>query len=433
MPDSPDLDPPIESNPASVRHWWTGPLAPFQVRSFRYQWPSDTLVSWAFEMENLILGWFILTETGSVAYLTIYGALIFVGTLLAPFSGVLGDRIGRKQTLCLTRLLLLLFATTVMILALLDLLRPFYVFIIAFLIGLVRPSDQVMRNALIGDTMSSDKLTSALGLARMTMDSARIFGSLAGSTLFALLGIGPAYIGIVVCYLACFLLTFGIAHVPIASGPAQAGTEVRGFVARQWRDLRDGLSYAWTAPSVTGLMLLACLLNFCAFPISHQLMPYVAKDIYHLDATGLGHLVSCFSVGALIGSLIMTFGRGERLSARFMLINVVLWYLVIIVFAYTETKMDGMIVLFFMGIIHNLGMVSLSVVLLRGVEARFRARVMGIRMLVVYGLPLGLLLAGFMIERIGYPATATIYAIFGIAVVTFIGYHWRRTLWFQRM
>ena len=83
MTDSPDLDNPIDRKPSSPRHWWTGPLAPFQVRSFRFQWPSDTLVSWAFEMENLILGWFILTETGSVTYLTIYGALIFVGTLLA--------------------------------------------------------------------------------------------------------------------------------------------------------------------------------------------------------------------------------------------------------------------------------------------------------------------------------------------------------------
>lgn len=417
----------------SRRRWWTGPLAPFQVRSFRFQWPSDTLVSWAFEMENLILGWFILTETGSVTYLTIYGALIFVGTLLAPFSGVIGDRIGRKQTLCLTRLLLLLFATTVMTLALSGLLRPFHVFIIALLIGLVRPSDQVMRNALIGDTMSPDKLTSALGLARMTMDSARMFGSLAGSTLFAIFGIGPAYVGIVICYFACFLLTFGIAHVPVARSPEAASAEKSSMLVQQWRDLREGVSYAWNAPSVTGLMLLACLLNFCAFPMSHQLMPHVAKDIYHLDATGLGHLVACFSVGALIGSLIMTFGRNERLSARFMLINLVLWYAIIIVFAHTETKMAGMIVLFFMGIIHNLGMVSLSVVLLRGVEARFRARVMGIRMLVVYGLPMGLLIAGFMIERIGYPATATIYAIFGITAITFIGYHWRRTLWYQRM
>ena len=41
-------------------------LAPFQVRSFRYQWPADLLASWAFEMEGVILGWFVLVSTGSV-------------------------------------------------------------------------------------------------------------------------------------------------------------------------------------------------------------------------------------------------------------------------------------------------------------------------------------------------------------------------------
>ena len=39
-------------------------LAPFQVRSFRFQYPADLLTSWGTEMENLILGWYILVETG---------------------------------------------------------------------------------------------------------------------------------------------------------------------------------------------------------------------------------------------------------------------------------------------------------------------------------------------------------------------------------
>jgi hypothetical protein len=35
-------------------------LAPFQVRSFRFQYPADLLTSWGTEMETLILGWYIL-------------------------------------------------------------------------------------------------------------------------------------------------------------------------------------------------------------------------------------------------------------------------------------------------------------------------------------------------------------------------------------
>jgi hypothetical protein len=31
-------------------------LAPFETRSFRYQWPADLCTAWALEMETLILG-----------------------------------------------------------------------------------------------------------------------------------------------------------------------------------------------------------------------------------------------------------------------------------------------------------------------------------------------------------------------------------------
>ena len=78
-------------------------LAPFQVRSFRFQWPADLLASWAFEMEGVILGWFVLVSTGSVLALAIFGSLQFLGTLISPFFGMAGDRVGNRNLLCLMR------------------------------------------------------------------------------------------------------------------------------------------------------------------------------------------------------------------------------------------------------------------------------------------------------------------------------------------
>jgi hypothetical protein len=78
-------------------------LAPFGVRSSRFQWPADLLTSWAFEMEMLVLGWFVLVETGSVLLLTLYGSLLYLGTLVAPMIGVVGDRIGHRVVLLGTR------------------------------------------------------------------------------------------------------------------------------------------------------------------------------------------------------------------------------------------------------------------------------------------------------------------------------------------
>ena len=42
---------------------------------------------------------------------------------------------------------------------------------------------------------------------------------------------------------------------------------------------------------------------------------------------------------------------------------------------------------------------------------------MGVRMMVIYGLPLGLLAAGSLIDEIGFAATGTLYAIAGLALM----------------
>jgi hypothetical protein len=50
-------------------------LAPFQVRSFRFQWPADLLTSWGIEMENLVLGWYIRAHVRKINRLDDYPVL----------------------------------------------------------------------------------------------------------------------------------------------------------------------------------------------------------------------------------------------------------------------------------------------------------------------------------------------------------------------
>ena len=99
-------------------------LAPFRVRNYRFQWPADLLTSWAFEMETLILGWYVLVETKSVVLLTVFASLTYIGTLIAPMFGVVGDRIGHRDLLAMMRATYALLAGTLMILALTGYLTP---------------------------------------------------------------------------------------------------------------------------------------------------------------------------------------------------------------------------------------------------------------------------------------------------------------------
>src|SRR5215467_9461622 len=81
----------------------TSALAPFRIRNYRFQWPSDLLTSWAFEVETLVLGWYIMVETGSVLLLTVLASLQYVGTLIAPVVGMIGDRMGHRDLLAVMR------------------------------------------------------------------------------------------------------------------------------------------------------------------------------------------------------------------------------------------------------------------------------------------------------------------------------------------
>lgn len=64
------------------------------MRSFRRQWLADLCTAWALKVEMLILGWHVLVKSGLMVQLTIFGALLYVGTLLSLLLGTLGDGVG---------------------------------------------------------------------------------------------------------------------------------------------------------------------------------------------------------------------------------------------------------------------------------------------------------------------------------------------------
>jgi MFS family permease len=175
-------------------------------------------------------------------------------------------------------------------------------------------------------------------------------------------------------------------------------------------------------------MSLAALVNLTAFPLTMGLMPYTAKEVFHLDQRGLGWLVASFACGALIGSLGLS-AWGRRLpQARVMLAASFMWYLCLAGFVWSATVPVAMVMLLLAGIAQSLSMVSLSIILLRTTEERFRGRIMGVRMLAIYTLPLGLMAAGALIPVVGYQPTGLLYVLIGLVLTLAIGAAWRNEL-----
>jgi predicted MFS family arabinose efflux permease len=401
-------------------------LAPFRIRNYRFQWPADLLTSWALEMETLILGWYVLVETRSVLLLTVLASLNYVGTLVAPLFGVVGDRIGHRDLLAMMRATYAVLAATLMTLALTGRLTPAWVMVIVSIMGLVRPSDLGVRGALVANIMPHDLLIGAISVSRTTMDTARIAGALSGAGLFAALGIGPAYVAIVVLYLVATLLTLCVV-APAKPHPADEFADGPPYRS-PLRDLKEGLAYVWTTPRMRAAMWIAFLANLTAFPLSNGLLPYIVREIYGAQQTALGYLSASFAIGSLIGSMVLSLTGGIRV-ARLMIGAAVAWYAMLLVFAEIQTVPAAMACLMLAGFSQSLTMISIAVILMRSASEHFRGRVMGVRMMVIYGLPLGLLAAGSLIDLIGFAATGTLYAASGLALMLVIVLHWRADLW----
>jgi MFS family permease len=158
-------------------------------------------------------------------------------------------------------------------------------------------------------------------------------------------------------------------------------------------------------------------------------MPYAAKDIFGTDQTGLGYLVASVAFGAFIGSIAIT-RSGLRIElARLMTVAAVIWHILVLIFAQTQTLAAGIAMLMLCGLAQSLTMVSHTVILLRASSQRYRGRVMGVRMLAIYSLPVGLLVAGALIGWIGFRATASLYAVIGLTFTILIAVRWRASLW----
>jgi len=377
-------------------------------------------------METLILGWYVLVETGSVMMLTIFGSLQFVGTLISPVLGMLGDRWGLRNVLAAMRFWYAAFASVLLFLAVTKQIDPNLVLMVAAMSGLVRPSDIGMRSALVGATIPPAHLVAAMGVSRTTQDSARVGGALAGAGFMASFGMAPAYVAIACLYVLGALLTLMVDRKPRTASSTPLTLTVNS--TSPWRDLTEGLAYVWRTPRLLAAMSLAALVNLTAFPLTGGLMPYIARDVFLLDQKGLGLLVASFASGAFIGSISLSLLGARIRPARTMMATCLIWYASLLGFVLSTSLPIAMALLVLAGLMQSFSMVTLAIILLRTSEERFRGRIMGVRMLAIYTLPLGLLMAGGLIPRLGYHATALIFILAGALLTVQIAITWRSDL-----
>jgi predicted MFS family arabinose efflux permease len=363
----------------------------------------------------------VLSATDSVEYLVAFAALTWIGALFSPLFGVAGDRLGVRALLCWTRAAYALIAAALTALTLTGTLQPWHAFVLFGISGLMRPSDQALRSVLVGQTMQPEILMSGLGLSRMTADMAKVLGAFAGAGGVALIGMGAAYVIVTLLYVSAFILTLGVArtrsHAPNASA------------ARAVHRLAEAAHYVWRKPDLLGAFSIAFLVNLLAFPFVLGLLPYAAREVFDVGQTGLGYMAAAFAFGALAGSLTVGSSTLALRAGRTMLASSGVWFIAVLAFGQTRSLTLGLALLFLCGVVQSFCMAPLAAVMLRASREDMRSRVMGIRVLGIWGLPLGLVASGPVIAHAGYSACTVLYAGLGLIATLVVAYRWRGALW----
>jgi predicted MFS family arabinose efflux permease len=246
------------------------------------------------------------------------------------------------------------------------------------------------------------------------MDTARIAGSLLGAALLSTIGIGAAYGAVVGFYLASVILASGIS----------VSRRLEPAPTNPWQELKSGFTYIRSNNAMVAIMCLAFVINLTAFPIPLGLLPVVARHVYELDENGLARLVASYAFGALIGSMMIASLAGGNRPGMITVLFTLAWYLLIILFAHTTSAVVGTIIIVFIGAAQSFSMISMSVLLLSTTDQSYRGRVFGVRMLAVYGLPLGLVTGGALIEWVGITTSFTVFGAAGFACTLAIAMKW---------
>ena len=269
-------------------------FAALQVRNFRL-YVASQLVSFAGTwMQSLAQSWLVLELTGSGTALGTVLALQFLPTMfLAPVGGMLADRLDKRKVIMVTQSCAGLLALTLGLLTLSGHVALWMVYLIAAGFGVITAVDNPARQVFVMEMVGADLITNAVTLNSVTVNSARAIGPAVAGVLIATLGIGQCFLVNAASYLAVIaaltLIRKGELH------PTPRAT-------RAPRQLRQGLAYAWTTPTLrTTLVMLAVIGMFLLeFNVT---LPLLARDTFDVGASGLAAMDVFYGVGAVVGGL----------------------------------------------------------------------------------------------------------------------------------
>jgi MFS family permease len=349
----------------------------------------------------IAIPWFVLqttasaSKTGLTAFFTALPAI-----LAAFFGGTIVDRLGYKRTSIISDIASAITVALVPLLYFTTGLAFWQLLALVFLGALLDAPGSTARLSLLPDVtgLAGMTLERANSAAQAIQRGSQLLGAPLAGLLIALLGTSNV--------LWVNAASFAVSALMIAT-MVPAAHAVKGAAATEGylNELKKGLQFIRRDRLILTIVMTVMMTNFLDAPIFSVIMPVYVKQSFG-SAVGLGLMLAAFGGGALLGTII--FGAiGHRMPRRatfigaFIIVGLQFWIL---------TTLPGlpvaMLVLATMGVTSGpLNPIILTVTQER-IPADMRGRVFGTLTAGAYlAVPLGMVLAGYLLDWIGIRAT----------------------------
>ena len=370
-------------------------------------------------MDQVSRGWLIYELTDSALQLgLVRGIQALPILLLSPVAGSTADRFSRKRQILISQIVDGLMYTALTLLIFNQAIKPWHVYLTAFVMAIDQTFLQPARAAIIADAVPRHHLTNAIGLNSMIFNTARSIGPALAGILIARYGTGGAYTTqAIFCGLAT-LWTVQLRSAPQSSSASGHGATpgASSFVA----SIVEGWQFSWRKEEVRIGLLVVMTVALLIVPFT-TLLPIFARDILSVGAAGQGLLLTAMGLGAL-GSAITIASFGDRMTRGiFMLGGAALYGLSVAAFAASPWFRISIFLMVVIGIANVFCNALVQTVIQTYSPSEFRGRTMAIFQLSNVVMTGGSMMLGMLATVCGTQAAVGLMGAAG--ALTMLGIH----------
>jgi len=387
------------------------PFRPFRHRAFATVWTGSFVSNIGTWMETVAIGVYVTQATGQAAWTGTVAALTYVPTvLLGPFGGALADRFDRRRFLVAVTLFQTLLAALLTLLAATDRLSVAAVATIVLLAGCAFAVAMPAVQAMTPDLVGTDDLLGAMSLGAAQYNLGRVVGPALAGLVITAGGLAWAF-GLNVVSFGAVLLALAVIRIPPLQRP-------EGERPRVLRTIAQGVAAARRDPGIRTALLLLVATTFLVSPFI-GLVPAVAIKVFDEGASGTSALVTAQGVGAVLAALAAA-PLAARLGRRRLLVAALLAVgPAAMLYGLAPTFPLAVAAIAVLGFVYLAVLSGTSTVCQLRAPRELRARIASLFMLGVGGgHALGLVVQGWLGDRVGLPAVtaATGLLLLGIVV-----------------